>query len=227
MCGARLKIMRSFVRNLSRPAEFCLVLLLGFGLTIGLQAWKLATSRPTTFTDGVILRGVILETIVLGAILQLGKIRGWSIATFGSRISWRGTGGGILLFIVTALALVVVGALANIVHPQPTRFTAAGLTVPAIILLSVINPVFEEVLEVGYFIHSLQAYGLWAAVPASALFRAFLHMYQGINGMIGIFVIGLIFGWAYSKWRQLWPLVVAHSLWDFFALLAATHPHTA
>ncbi len=114
-------------------------------------------------------------------------------------------------------------------HPpsQSARFTAAGLTVPFIVHLSVINPIFEEVLEVGYFVHSLRSYGMWAAVLASALFRAFLHMYQGVNGMLCIFVIGLIFGWTYSKWRQLWPLVIAHALWDFFALLTFTHPHTA
>jgi membrane protease YdiL (CAAX protease family) len=219
--------MRSFIRNLSAPVEFGLILFLGFGLSISVQIWRIATSQPTEFNNLTLFRGVIFELVALTAVLWIGKIRGWSLATFGFRISWKGTGGGILLFLVTVIAQIGVSVLVNIIHPQPSHFFAVGLTAPFILLLSIANPVFEESLEVGYFVHSLQSYGIWPAVLASSLFRAFLHMYQGVNGMLGILVIGLIFGCVYSKWRQLWPLIVAHSLWDFFALLYFAGRHAS
>ena len=73
-------------------------------------------------------------------------------------------------------------------------------------------------IETGYFVRSLERYGMWVAVFASALFRAFLHAYQGVNAIVVIFPIGLIFGFVYWRRRQLWPLVVAHVLFDLYAL---------
>ena len=31
-------------------------------------------------------------------------------------------------------------------------------------------------------------------------------------------LVGLIFGFAYWRWRQLWPLFIAHAIMDFYAL---------
>jgi membrane protease YdiL (CAAX protease family) len=52
---------------------------------------------------------------------------------------------------------------------------------------------------------------------ASAFFRAFLHAYQGIDAVVLIFPLGLIFGFVYWKWRRLWPLFIAHVLFDLDA----------
>ena len=78
-------------------------------------------------------------------------------------------------------------------------------------------------MEIGYFILSLERFGLWPAILASALFRSVLHTYQGVNAVVGVFVMGVIFGLVYWKWRQLWPLIVAHSLMDFIGLLYLAH----
>jgi membrane protease YdiL (CAAX protease family) len=59
-----------------------------------------------------------------------------------------------------------------------------------------INPVFEEPVETGYFIQSLQRSGPWVAVSASTTLRAFLRAYQGVNALALIFPTGLIFGFA-------------------------------
>jgi membrane protease YdiL (CAAX protease family) len=43
---------------------------------------------------------------------------------------------------------------------------------------------------------------------------------------LGVFAFGLIFALAYWRWRQLWPLIVAHSLSDLLALLYGSyHAH--
>ena len=218
---------KAFIRNLPAPAEFCLVLLIGFGLGFVLQFWAIAFRHPVSISDRHVLPDLGLDILYLGVILWIGRVRGWSIATFGWRISWKGTAGGILLFIAATMVKLIVGVslvLSSSVFNSPRAgLSVAGLTVPVIILLAIINPLFEEVLEAGYFIHSLQRFGMWPAVLASSVFRGLLHLYQGLGGAASIFAGGVLFGLVYWRWRQLWPLFIAHSLDDLLGLLYLTH----
>jgi hypothetical protein len=100
---------------------------------------------------------------------------------------------------------------------------ASHVSLPMLILTLAINPVFEEMIETGYFVGSLERYGMWGAVLASALFRAILHAHLGVNAIVVVFPIGLIFGFVYWRRRQLWPLVVAHVLFDLYALFPRSH----
>jgi membrane protease YdiL (CAAX protease family) len=61
-------------------------------------------------------------------------------------------------------------------------------------------------------------------VLASAFFRTVLHAYAGLNLAVTCLLIGLIFGLAYWRWRQLWPLFVAHAIMDFYALHRLIQP---
>ena len=214
---------KPFIRNLPASAEFCLVLFIGFGLSIIYQFWAIAFRHPISISDRHVLPGLGLDLVYLCIILWIGRIRGWSISTFGRRISWKGTAGGILLFIAATVVKLLVVILLSAVHPQRPGYVIAALSVPVIFLLAVINPFFEEVLEAGYFIHSLQRFGMWPAVLASSVFRGLLHLYQGVDGAASIFAGGALFGLVYWRWRQLWPLVVAHSLDDFIGLLYLRH----
>src|SRR5678816_3536152 len=67
---------------------------------------------------------------------------------------------------------------------------------------------------------------MWPAVLASAAFRALFHLPFGINAMLSIFALGLIFGLVYWRWRQLWPLIVAHSLADMLTLFYGSYHAT-
>jgi membrane protease YdiL (CAAX protease family) len=222
--------MKAYIRNLSARAEFCLIMLVGFAPVMVCQIWQMVHSERVGPSNDKLVEINIVELVVLAAVLWIGKIRGWSLTTFGSRISWKGTGGGILLFVVTFLWFWGFSeVLMHIFHPAHPHVTVAtahviagGLTLPFILLHSAINPVFEEVLEAGYFIRSLQRFGMWPAILASALFRAFFHWWLGI-GAVGVFGVAIIFGFAYWRWRQLWPLIVAHALNDVYGLLILSH----
>ena len=214
---------KSFIRNLSAPAEFCLVLFICFGLGIGYQTWAIINRHLVLLNNRHLLVTVIMELFYLALIFWIGRIRGWSLAAFGWQVSWKWTGAGILLFLAVTAAQIFVIVVANVIHPEESGFTVIGLTVPVIFVVSVINPFFEEALESGYIIHSLQRFGLWPAVLASGAFRGLLHLYQGFNGALSIFVLGVVFGLVYWRWRQLWPLIVAHFLCDFIGLLYLTH----
>jgi membrane protease YdiL (CAAX protease family) len=123
--------------------------------------------------------------------------------------------------LVTVLVLAAIIPLANVISPGVVhhRHSVSQLSLFVLVTFAVINPVFEEIIEAGYFVQSLQRFGMWSAVLASAFFRAFLHAYQGIDAVVLIIPLGLIFGFAYWKWRRLWPLFIAHVLFDFTAYI--------
>jgi membrane protease YdiL (CAAX protease family) len=173
------------------------------------------------FSNGELFFGIVIyEILILAIMFWIGRIRGWSFATFGLRVSWKLTGAGFLLFALTFVALVIVAVIANTIHPAGTSpQLTGGVTWFFVLPVLIINPFFEELLETGYFVHCLQRYGMWPAVLTSALFRGALHAYLGFNGALSLFGMGIIFGLVYWRWRQLWPLIIAHSLGDLIFLL--------
>ena len=223
--------MQSFIRNLSAPAEFCLVILICFGLSISYSLQVIAShlmhmAPPQPHISNVLaIQSLIQKLLALAVVLGIGHIRGWSFATLGFQISWKWTGLGILLCVLVTVAASLIHKLAHAIHPEPATFgvSVGALTLPVIFIFSVANPIFEETIEAGYFIRSLQRFGMWPAALASAFFKSFLHAYQGVSGALGIFTIGVILGLAYWKWRQLWPLIVCHFLRDCLGLLYLTH----
>lgn len=220
--------MKAIIRHFSAPTEFCLVIFIGFGITIvGTLAWLInhlgpeapAASAMHLTNDGII-EGVVLRVVTLSAILWIGRIRGWSLDTFGIRPSWRWTGAGVLLFLANGLAGRVFGHLmTEVFHTAVDFHRVSELTLPFVVLICIVNPVFEEALECGYFFQALQRYGMWMTVLASAAFRGFLHVTMGVSGFAFMFVSGLLFGFFYWRFRQLWPLIVAHALQMLYALL--------
>ena len=83
---------------------------------------------------------------------------------------------------------------------------------PALMLLFlVVNSVFEEVFVVGYVIEAARAGDVGFAVSISAVIRLLYHTYQGPVALTSILPIGVIFALAYLRWRNLWPLVLAHT----------------
>jgi membrane protease YdiL (CAAX protease family) len=235
---------KAIIRNLSAPAEFCLIIFICFGLTIAVcsvwifhHTWR----APQAHADGVahpgnkdvihlkndgIVASVVIQLTALGIALWIGRIRGWSLATFGLRASWKWVGLGILLFLAFQLVIHLVHLLmtgswqaATAPHGKPAFLRVSHLTIPFVILVATINPVFEEAIESGYFFHALQRYGAWVTVFAAALFRGFLHTTMGLNGFITMLAMGLLYGFVYWRWRQMWPLIIAHSLQMLYALL--------
>jgi membrane protease YdiL (CAAX protease family) len=221
---------KSIIRNLSTPTEFCLVVFLCFGLTITASivciTQHLSAVAPIPgaaamrLTNDGIIEGVIIRCLTLGAALWIGRIRGWSLASFGLRLTLKWTAVGVLLFFANGLLGRVLRLLmTEVFHSAVDFHRVSELTIPFMILISVINPVFEEALECGYFFQALQRHGMWLTVLASATFRGFLHSTMGVSGFVFMFAMGLLFGFVYWRWRQLWPLIVAHALQMLYSLL--------
>ena len=223
--------MKSFIRNLSASAEFCILVFICFwwgiiGSARQFVAHLTHTARPEQITNSLVLEIVIMQLMALALAFWVGRIRGWSLTNFGLRVSWKSTAAGGLLFIVTVVAIISCIVLTNIIVPGLRGSTEAGvkvsgLTLPFLILMALVNPIYEEMLGTGYYIYALQRFGMFPAVLASAFFRTFLHAYKGIDAIVIVLPMGLIFGFCYWRWRQLWPLVFAHILVDIWSLLGA------
>jgi membrane protease YdiL (CAAX protease family) len=183
------------------------------------RSWTLPSRGR--LTDGTAIAMVVVELFSLALLWWIGRVRGWQFAAWGLQPSWRRVGGGALLWFGSALVVGTLALLANAVSPGTARpHLQVDLSTGFVALIVAVNPVFEELLETGYFVHALQRHGMWVAVLASAVFRAFLHAYQGIGALISIFPIGVIFALVYWKWRSLWPLFIAHLIFDVYALMA-------
>jgi membrane protease YdiL (CAAX protease family) len=96
---------------------------------------------------------------------------------------------------------------------------SSDLRVRTVVILSLVNPVFEEVFVCGYLINALKKErSLVFAINVSVAIRLAYHLYQGPMVVLSIVPMGLIFGYWFARTGRLWPLVTAHALLDFFAL---------
>jgi membrane protease YdiL (CAAX protease family) len=107
-----------------------------------------------------------------------------------------------------------------------TTIAAANLTdvwwaVPVLVLAAAQNAVLEEIVMVGYLFTRWSQAG-WSTgriLVSSALIRGSYHLYQGFGGFVGNAVMGLLFGWVYTRTKRVGPLVVAHTVLDVVAFV--------
>src|SRR6476469_2317297 len=113
-----------------------------------------------------------------------------------------------------ALGLNTTVAAANLVG-------AAWFTVPILVLAAAQNAVLEETIMIGYLFRrwGQAGWGPWRVIATSALIRGTYHLYQGFGGFVGTVVMGLVFGWLYTRTKRVMPLVVAHTLLDVVAFV--------
>ncbi|MFI9202735.1 CPBP family intramembrane glutamic endopeptidase [Streptomyces sp. NPDC053048] len=103
----------------------------------------------------------------------------------------------------------------------PENLPEVWWKLPVLIASAAQNAVLEEVVVVGYLLRRLDRLG-WtpaAALAASAALRGSYHLYQGIGGLIGNMVMGVVFVLLYRRWGRVGPLVAAHALIDIVAFV--------
>ena len=94
--------------------------------------------------------------------------------------------------------------------------------VPILLLNAAEASILEETIVVGYLFIQLRKLrlGETAIILISASLRAVYHVYQGLAGLAGNFIMGIIFGYLYSRLGRLTPLLVAHFLMDVAVFIA-------
>jgi len=90
----------------------------------------------------------------------------------------------------------------------------------SIVLLGIINPIYEEFLVVNYLFKKLEKLKPWLVIFISSIVRLSYHTYQGWACLITVLPLGIIFGFYYHKFKQTLPLIIVHSIYDILALSA-------
>jgi len=224
------------IRRLPPGVEFLVVVSWAFGLPIftsilSLGAGGGADSRAggaLVFNNAALINIVSFELLQTVFLVWFLWVRGWTLAKVGLHVSWRGTWNGWLLLLGTYVVLMALQWLAHAFLPGPVqiaaqRYPTADLQVSMqlVFLASTVNGMFEELFVAGYIITALrEARGTLTAINVSTVIRLLYHLYQGPLALITVVPMGLIFGFFYSRTRQLWPLILAHILIDIIGLSA-------
>jgi membrane protease YdiL (CAAX protease family) len=133
---------------------------------------------------------------------------------------WRDSLGGFGLALaigIPGIGVYLLGRYIGItVHVVPTTLDAYWWTVPVLILSALRAGLVEEVIVIGYLFARLRdlGWGRWQIIATSAILRGSYHLYQGIGSFIGNIAMGMLFGWLYSRYGRVLPLVIAHLLID-------------
>ncbi|MEO6826987.1 MAG: CPBP family intramembrane glutamic endopeptidase [Microbacteriaceae bacterium] len=138
---------------------------------------------------------------------------------------WRDTLGGLSLVAligVPGIALYILGRILGLtVNVVPAPLDAHWWTIPILIASALRAALSEELIVVGYLFTRLAelGWGKWRIILASAVLRGSYHLYQGVGPFFGNLVMGVVFGWCYTRWGRTMPLVIAHWLIDVISFV--------
>ena len=115
-----------------------------------------------------------------------------------------------------------------------TQLVASGLPdvwyrLPVLVVSALQNATSEEIIVMGYLLTRLAQLG-WSrerSILAAALLRGSYHLYQGFGGFAGNAVMGLLFGWWFTRTKRVLPLLIAHTVLDTVSFVGYVYlsPH--
>ncbi len=226
--------MTTWLCSLSSRVEFLLVVTIGFGyfiwnsfLQVLLTYFSDSPPTPVIYsTQG--LNGIVFyELFALSLIGWFLSRRGWTFRDVHLNFSWAQCGGGILLVIASHLLFILCSSVVEASFAETESFSQGypqqvlAMSLTSIVMLSLVNGFYEEILVVGYVVEVLQKMiGVSGAVLVSVGLRVLYHLYQGPYAIIDILPLGVLLAYVYVRWRKLGPLIMAHSIMDLYGLLA-------
>ncbi len=227
--------------------EVCLLLAVSLGRSAVYAVVDLvraATARGPLSSHQAVLNGslapgqptldLVLQLLAIGFGLVPAALAGYLLVRSGSNLRqlWvdeRELGPDTLRGLLLAAVVGSTGiAFYLLTHALGVDLTVVAESLPAVwwripvlVLSAIQNAVIEELVVVGYLIVRLRQLGLsrGSCIGLSALLRGSYHLYQGLGGFFGNVAMGLLFGWLYTRWGRLTPLVVAHTLLDLGAFI--------
>ncbi|HKQ13835.1 MAG TPA: CPBP family intramembrane glutamic endopeptidase [Steroidobacteraceae bacterium] len=218
--------MRAWVQKLSPIQEAVVITTIFVGWFIYSAMWIVLAGFPTGteshYNDGRALSLVVFECAMFAIGALVLRWRGWKATDFLFAVTWR--------HVLTALGLLVLAALANLVVWQAvgsrlddgsllTQLAKPGaVSFGAALLMSCVNGTFEEFFLCRYLVERFRSSGAVFAVTLSAGIRMLYHVYQGPQGTLAILAFGIIIGTYYWRTRALGAVVLTHVLADLFAL---------
>jgi membrane protease YdiL (CAAX protease family) len=187
--------------------------------------------------DKFLVRNAAFEGPLLGLFLLVLHQRGWTAADFRVRIGCSSSAEGISLLVLTYVTLLGLMLPISMLdfslrnsplhpwihslmpHTLPLIHGSVRLSWATIIVCTVLNAFYEELVYMGYFFNQCAAkQGPWMAVVATIFLRLSVHTYQGTEHIVQIGIWSVVFGF-WDKWSgKVWPLILAHAIIDLITL---------
>ncbi len=212
----------SRLKALGGWSEFWIVMTGAFGWLLFTAATHLPAIGPAALASPY-AEAFAFALVLSGCFAFLG-LRGWTMPDLGFKPSWAGLveGGVIALAAVLlsgALQFALKRSLPGLTLPSSTTEAGAALPMAAVLLLTAVRPMLEELLGTGYLMSKLAPrFGMLTAINASVALRLACHLHLGASAVIAVLPLGLAFAYWYANTRRLFPLVVAHAILEFVAL---------
>ena len=140
--------------------------------------------------------------------------------------SLQGVGFAALIGIPGLVLVYAAHRLGASVTIVPSSLPDVWYRIPVLVASALQNATSEEII-VGYLVTRLRQlrWRLAAVIAASALLRGSYHLYQGFGGFLGNAVMGVIFGWWFTRTRRVLPLLIAHFLLDAVSFVGYVYLH--
>jgi membrane protease YdiL (CAAX protease family) len=204
-------------------------LLAMFLLSFALPALSLAVPKgPTPPADVFaisVLAGAVIQWFPIGVLYFVLRRRGGWASIGLTRIDHVDFLAGLLLWIASHFTVIVLGILTRGLGNNEVEFLPKGLPVWELGVLAVVIAVtaglVEEILVRGYAqtrLEQLRVPTALIVVIPTALW-AVLHIYQGIGPALVIFGLGLVYALWFQRSRRLWPVIIAHVMFDLTTLV--------
>ncbi|HEV8423982.1 MAG TPA: type II CAAX endopeptidase family protein [Actinomycetes bacterium] len=213
--------------------ELGLVLLLAFAPGIlGLLILALGQAGSTEVEAQLVpsLISIIFEmflswspVLVIGYLLIRSR-EGWPGIGL-TRLRPGDLGVGAALWVAGFVLVLVLAQLFQYFGQREVDFLPEGLPLwfraTQAVLIAVTAGVTEEIVVRGYAQTRLEQLRVptWVIVLLPTALWGVLHVYQGLGAGLTIFCLGLMYAWYYQRTRRLWPLILAHTLFDMTQLV--------
>jgi uncharacterized protein len=213
--------------------ELGLVLLLAFAP--GILGLLILTLGPqgTAEVEAQVLPSVV--SIVFELFLSWSPVLVIGFLLARNREGWAGIGltrfrpgdlgMGLVLWVASFILVLVLAQLFQFFGQREVDFLPEELPLwfRAIqaVLIAVTAGVTEEIVVRGYAqtrLEQLRAPVAVILLLPTALWGV-LHVYQGLGAALTIFGLGLMYAWYFQRTRRLWPLILAHVLFDMTQLV--------
>jgi membrane protease YdiL (CAAX protease family) len=221
--------LKTRITSLGPKTEFAIVTAVAFGLFIlnGVRHLLFAYGRPA-ITAGHLDGLIIFEVLIFSGLYWFLRQRNWTAERAGAVASLSDVPVGVGLSLVAYVAFLVTWMLIAVLMPSAVAAHGAPPLVGGqfdlltVLLASIVNPIFEETFLCGYVVTALTpGRSAATAVSVSMVIRLLCHLYQGPLA-VGIVPVGLVFTWYYVRTHRLWPVVIAHAVFDFVGLVPYT-----
>ncbi len=168
--------MANFIRGLSARTEFWIVVLAAFGYPIfsNILVLVMPPGAQHLINESQLRFLLVYESVLMLVLWKFLSMRGWSFQQLGLAFRLKDIGAGFALAIAPyAVNFLIMAAVIYFSPAAPSRvgsLVAPGIDLTAIIAVSLLNPVFEEVFVCGYVMTALRK-------NRSVLFAANVRLY--------------------------------------------------